>query len=244
MRKQNLLRRSIGIGLLSALGLLGGTAQAAVGYCVLPTPTSSTLSLTDITFTIGSTVYSPTDCYGLTDTGSSNVANNLTYVNGLRWEEFVGGVKDDLGGGNNSATVDGIQYTLTTLTNGGSGLDTTQTWSLAWTDSNGAALPNFPATVDFALLWNGGNHDAFYLFEDVLLPTSPNSGNGLVYIKATNPPGNSDLGTSHVDVFFSNATSTTFQSPTAVVPEPGTLSLIGAAFLSGLFRFRRRKTAV
>jgi hypothetical protein len=249
MLKHKLSRTSIGIALFCTLGAFAsGAAQAAVGYCVAPAPASSTLSLADITFTIGSTVYSPTDCYGLVDTGSADVTNNLNYVNGLRWEDFLGGVKDDIGGGSNSTTVDSIQYTLSTLTNGGSGLNTTQTWSLAWSDSNGSALPNLPATVDFAVLWNGGNNDAFYLFEDVVLPISPNFGDGLIYIKATNPPGNSDLGTSHIDVFFSDATNPTFDPPTGgdpnPTPEPGTLSLLAASMLGAVALSRRRKTAV
>jgi hypothetical protein len=164
-------------------------------------------------------------------------------VNSLRWDSFAGGVKDDAGGGSNQTTVDSILYTLTTgtLNNGGT-LNSTQQWTLSWADTNGATAPNLPISVDFALLWNGGNQDVFYLLNDVVLPISPSFGTGLIDIKVTNPPGNSDIGTSHLDVFVSNATAThTTPGGISPVPEPATLSLLGAAMLGGLFSYRRRQ---
>lgn len=95
--------------------------------------------------------------------------------------------------------------------------------------------------MDFALLWNGGNKDVFYLFNDVVLPISPSFGTGLIDIKVTNPPGNSDIGTSHIDMFISN-TGATHTTPGGIpIPEPGTLSLLGAAILGGLFSRRRQR---
>ena len=229
----------IGLAVILATGaLLGSTsASATAGYCVPPAPlTTDGLALTDVTFTINLTQYSPVDCYGLVNTGASDVPTNLAYVNGLRWEDFVNGVKDDINGGGNSVTIDSIQYTLTTGANTGSGTNTQQAFTLAWSDTNGSAAPNLPVFIDFALQWNGGNNDAFYLFQNVLLPMSPTSGSGIINIVAMNPPGNSDLGTSHLDMFFTNTRPVRPDQP---VPEPGTILLFGIG-LAGLALRRRQ----
>ena len=238
-------RRGLGVAVLGAVGLgLSGGAAATAGYCVAPAPlTTDGLALTDVTFTIGTTDYSPVDCYGITDTGSSNIGtigsgDVLDFINGLRWDDFTNGVQD---GG--TLTVDSIQYTLTNNGDTGSGLNTVSNWSLSWVDTNGATTPNLPVFVDFAIDWKGGNNDVFYLFQNVLLPASPTSGSGTIDIKVTNPPGNSDLGTSHLDVFVSNTTPGQPDVPPPTVPEPGTLFLIGSALLGLALAQRRRSRA-
>jgi len=100
-------------------------------------------------------------------------------------------------------------------------------------DTNGATVPNLPVLVNFALDWKGGNNDVFYLFQDVLLPLSPTSGSGTIEIKVTNPPGNSDIGTSHLDLFFSSTRSPPDNPPDTNVPEPATLAQVPAATRSG-----------
>ena len=69
--------------------------------------------------------------------------------------------------------------------------------------------PNLPVTVDFAIDWKGGNYDVFYLFDDFVLPASPLNASGQIEIRVMNPPGNADLGTSHLAAYFSNATGVT-----------------------------------
>ncbi|MDQ2917335.1 MAG: PEP-CTERM sorting domain-containing protein [Pseudomonadota bacterium] len=205
---------------------------ATVGYCVAPAPLTTSLALTDVTFTIGSTNYSPTDCYGLTDTGNSSVANNLAFVNGLRWEDFVNGVKADVNS-SDSVTVDNISYTLAPGSDTGSGTNTFSHFTLSWSDTNGPAAPNLPRNVDFALQWNGGNNDAFYLFQNVTLSSNPLSGSGVIAIEAMNKPGNSDLGSSHLDLFLTNTSPPpSGDLPPPTVPEPATLLLIGSALLA------------
>ncbi|HEX6136786.1 MAG TPA: PEP-CTERM sorting domain-containing protein [Casimicrobiaceae bacterium] len=239
MRAGSSLRGGLGIALLGAIGLgFSASAAATEGYCIPPAPlTTDGLALTDVTFTIGATSYSPADCYGITDTGSSSIGTALTFVNNLRWEDFVNGVQDT--GSGTSVTVDAIQYTLTMGADSGSGLNTFSNWTLSWADTNGASTPNLPVLVDFALDWKGGNNDVFYLFQNILLPASPTSGSGTINIKVVNPPGNSDLGTSHIDVFFSNTQSPPDQPPDQPLPEPGTVLLIASALL-GLGLARRR----
>ena len=231
----------------SAVGLfVTSGVQATPGYCLASSGTQTTdpIATSDVSFLIGSTINNPIDCYGIVDTGSSNVADNLTFVNSLSWQDFAGGIKDDTGGGSNSATVDDIAYTLSTgtLLNPGT-LNSLQQWTLSWSDTNGATAPNLPVTVDFALQWNGGNQDVFYLFDDVVLPIDPSSGTGTIDVKVTNRPGISDIGTSHLSVYLSEVKDGDGEvtPPLLPVPEPGTLSLIGLAalLLAGASRFRR-----
>ncbi len=228
----NVFRNTLAAAVIGLGGLIAsGAASATAGYCIAPAPqTTDGLTLSDAVFTIGATNYSPVDCYGLTDTGSSDVANNLTFVNNLRWENFVNGVKDDVGGGSNVFTVNSIQFTLTAGADTGSGTNQFSNWTLSWSDTNGAAAPNLPVDVDFALQWNGGNNDAFYLFQNVVLTSSPTTGSGTINIRAMNNPGNSDLGTSHIDLFFTTPVPDT-RSVDQKIPEPSTILLIGAALL-------------
>ena len=238
-------RRGLGVAILGAVGLgLSGGAAATAGYCVAPTPlTTDGLALTDVVFTIGTTDYSPVDCYGLVNTGSSDLSTNLTYVNNLRWEDFVNGVKDDVGGGTNSVTVDSIQYTLTAGADTGSTTNMVSHWTLSWSDTNGATPPNLPLSVDFAVQWNGGNNDAFYLLQNVLLPVTPTSGSGSINIVAMNNPGNADLGSSHINLYFTNTRPAQPDEPPPTVPEPGTVFLIGSALLGLALAQRRRSRA-
>src|SRR4051794_6797900 len=125
------------IVIVAAFLLAKSTAViASPGYCA-SSPSGTDLSLPDVTFTVGSTVYTPSDCYGLVDTGSSNVANNLAYVNNLSWQSFVNGVKDDTAGGSNSVTVGNILYTLTAGGTTGTGTNTFESFDLSWADANG-----------------------------------------------------------------------------------------------------------
>jgi len=245
MKALHFLRKGAGVAVLGAIGLgVSGGAAATEGYCIAPAPlTTDGLALTDVVFTIDGTNYSPVDCYGITDTGSSNIGtigsgDVLDFINGLRWIDFVNGVQD---GG--TITVDSIQYTLTNDGDSGSGLNTVSNWSLSWSDTNGASTPNLPVFVDFAIDWKGGNNDVFYLFQNVLLPASPTSGSGTINIKVTNPPGNADIGTSHLDVFFTNTRPGQPDEPPPTVPEPGTLFLIGSALLGLALAQRRRSRA-
>jgi len=227
-----------GILIAAAFLLAKSTAViASPGYCT-SSPSGTDLSLPDVKFTIGSTVYTPSDCYGLVDTGSSDVANNLAYLNNLSWQSFVNGVKDDTAGGSNSVTVGNILYTLTAGGTSGTGTDTFELFNLSWADANGPVAPNLPVLVDLVLQWNGGNNDAFYLFDNVLLPVSPSWASGQIEVRAMNNPENSDLGTSHLDAYFSDP------GPPLItrkidVPEPATILTLGVG-LAALGWSRRR----
>ncbi|MCB1858339.1 MAG: PEP-CTERM sorting domain-containing protein [Gammaproteobacteria bacterium] len=222
--------------LLALAGVFAtGTAQAVPGYCLPPAPVQTDgLALTDATITIDATTYSPVDCYGVVDTGNSSLANNLTYLNNLRWDDFLGGIKDDIGGGLDpeaSGTFGGLSYSIETLSDTGSGLNKVSNFKISWSDANGAAAPNLPAMVDLALQWKGANGDVFYLFEDLELLADPTSGTGSIEIKVTNKPGNADNGTSHLSAFFRQAVSSG-PGPGPGIPEPAPLLLIALGGLA------------
>jgi hypothetical protein len=175
------------------------------------------LAVTDATFEIGATTYTADDCYGLTDTGASNIADVLTFVNDnlTNWDDFDAGVKDNAGGGSDAegtVTISGIQFTLTTTTLTGSGGSQFQEWTLSWVDQAGA--PDLPMSFDFVAIHNTANTDALYLFEDVIIPASPTMGTGTIDIKIMNKKGN-DQGTSHMTLLFREGIPTTSGATTS-----------------------------
>ena len=225
------------IGSLASPGVFGkpiGSSPPAptltTGYCVAPDQTTYPLALTDVSFTIGGTEYTPTDCYGVAEFGPSSLSDNLTDLNDLRWSEvFVGGVKDDYApAGGTGGSVGGINYVLTANPQPADKL--TQDWTLSWSDADPLTPPNLPVLVDFAFLWNGGNVDVVYLFQNVLLSLAPNNfGSGTIEVNAKNN-GSQTPGTSHLDVFFTESrTPVPDEPPPPTVPEPGVLVLMATA---------------
>jgi hypothetical protein len=248
MTRENSITQILSVFAIGTIGALAGAPadafQASPGYC--PTsnysPTSGNgLSVSDISLAIsGVGTFSANDCYGAVDAGgSSSVADILSYANGLQWDNFVNGVQAQAGAGT-SVIVGGIQYTLTAGATSGTGTDTFVAFSLSWLDTNGAASPNLPLSVDFAIDWKGGSYDVFYYFDDFIFPNNPLTGTGTIEIKVMNPPSNADLGTSHLTALFGNATSPP-GPPTTSVPEPGTLSLLAIAAVLGC-RVRSRRS--
>jgi len=166
---------------------------------------------TDINLTINGTTYNPTSCATDVQTGANNPTAETTAMN----TAFGGGLtflaKDD----GTSQTVNGIKYTVDTPTG--------TSWTVGWTDVNGAAAANLPLIVNFAALINGGNNGDAYLFTNVLLPAPPNnSGSGNFTITFQNVNGTNIPGLSHLTL-----AGTTVGSPPDPIPEPMTMALLG-----------------
>ncbi len=211
MRKASL----IGSSALCAL-LLAGHAHAA------PCTTA------DVSFTIGTTTYLPTSCAdGLSQTGGpaaetgslgTGLGTSLTY----------------LGNSDDSSVVSGLGgVTFQVTANGG----VSGSWNVTWIDV--AGLPNLPLILDLGVGLFGGNAGSGYLFDDVLLPTSPTTGTGMFNITFTNKGGqNPDL--SHLLLAGADPRAPD-APPHTNIPEPASWGLVGTAMVAiGLFRRKRR----
>ncbi|SNT39387.1 PEP-CTERM protein-sorting domain-containing protein [Noviherbaspirillum humi] len=169
---------------------------------------------------------SATNCFGTFDSGSSSLATMQTYVNNNSSNFFGGGwtgvVKDDAGGGSTEGNniFNGIQFALSALGN--------NTFTLNLTDTNPSAPLNLPATFDLLGVLNGGNVDAAYFFDDILLDTS-NNGSYTISFKNN---GGQIPGLSHLDILVRDGRNTN-------VPEPGPLSLLAIGIM-GFMWVRRR----
>jgi len=257
--------RSNSLKLLLQAGtlILGATALFAThnayavptpGYCIDPVPVNM-LSVYDASITIGANTSTSvaSDCYGIVNTGRSNLDNNLTFVNGLRWDDFVGGITDDTIDANAATgTFGGITYSIKFEADSGSGLDRFSNYRITWEDANGVDEPNLPVLVDLVLQWKGNTNSVFYLFEDLKLLADPKFGIGTIDIKVTNSQNNSrnsnglnDTQTSHLSAFFGQAVSfhDPETNPNATIPEPMPLILIALGGLAlGWFNRNNQQT--
>lgn len=209
-------------GMVGFVGLLGAFAQ--------PASASPSCLLTDINLTINGTTYNPVSCFTDVQTAANDPATETAKLSTLFGAQtFL--AKDD----GTKGTLNGIQFALDTPTG--------NTWTVSWTDVNGAAPNNLPETIDFAVLINGGNNGDAYKFNDVLLPAPPNnSGGGSFTITFLNPGGNTP-GLSHMILTGSDDKIVVCPdcviNPTNGVPEPMSLSLLGLGLL-GLAAVRKR----
>jgi PEP-CTERM motif len=206
--------------------LLAGLALACVS--ALAPASAALLSSSTMSLTIDGTTYNPIDSIDGINNGSFAVETaNLNTAFG---SSFVYLDKsDDV----SSSGIGGITFTVTapSVNNG--------TWTVAWTDTNLALLPNLPISIDFAVGLFGGNgsnaNGAGFLFSNVLLPISPNTGSGAFDINFLNPGGNQP-NLSHLTLTGGNV-----HAPTVGVPEPLTLSLLGSGLIGlGCVRYRRQ----
>lgn len=200
---------------------------------VADTVLGSLLSLSDADLKIGSTTYTPSNCYGDFDPGNSNAVTETGALN-----DIFGGLSDpiklyhlDGSGQTASATgLGGITFVVGTTLGDDEG-----TWTVTWTDSNSSAPANLPLYVDLALLLNGGNNNAAYLFSSVLLPVSPATGSGAFNIQFLNNGGNQP-NISHLTL-----AGRIGSTPRIIeVPEPASLMMFGAGLL-GLWIVGRRR---
>jgi hypothetical protein len=213
--------------------LIAGVALAALTGFIAPA-SAGLLSTSTMSLTINGTIYNPISSIDGVNNGNptAETANLNTALNttGFVYLDTSDSTASTTGIGG------GITFTVTAPTNTSDG-----TWTVAWTDTNTALLPNLPLTLDLEVGLFGGNgknaNGAGFLFSNVLLPVSPNSGSGSFDIDFINH-GDEQPDLSHMTLTGGNA-----HGATTPVPEPLTLSLLGTGLVGlGMIK-RHRRTA-
>ena len=222
-------------GLISAGAVMlasAGTAQAA-SYCQPGTSNADGMSLSDVTFSGNLPTPSADDCYGIlqgTDvpTGpGSGSADKASVINGLglTWgTDWTYLVKDDAAGGTTAGTFGGINYTL----NSGAAATSGQ-----WTLTAGPASL-LPVYVDFVVVLKSSTAYALWFFDEVKIDGS-DGGTWTSVFKNQNGKLQ-DL--SHLSLYVREGDTV---DPPIVIPEPGSLALVGLALAAAGLGARRRR---
>lgn len=188
---------------------------------------SATVSPSDLTLTIGSTVYAPTEAVSPVDNGSpTQETAGLNTALGTS----LGFLAKSDNANPGSGTYQGITFTVDT-SSGDSG-----SWTVMWQDINGAQPLNLPLIMDLGVGLFAASDGAGYLFEDVLLPVDPNAGAGTFTISFDPNKHGAYPDISHLTLIGGDPRSPSNDVP---VPEPMSAVLLGGGLL-GLRLLRRR----
>jgi len=220
--------------------LLGAAAVVSSAALLLPQSSlAAACSVNDVSLTIGSTVYAPTACADGVNQGGGPAVETSALGTQLGLAGLVYLDKSD-----DASTPAGIAGVTFQVTAPASGTQNSGNWSVSWNEA--AGLPNLPLTIDFAVALFGGNLGSGYLFDNVLLPVSPNTGNGTFDINFTNNGGQQPA-LSHLLLASAGFSTPPCTGPGCggggggSVPEPAPIALMGLA-LAGMAAFKRRRT--
>jgi PEP-CTERM motif len=220
--------------------LLGGIAAIAFsGTALAGQIPSSSCSNSDLSLTIGTTIYTPVKCLPnilSTPLNPSNIVSEMNTAFGFTTPATAFKLATNWSNTTNPGTVDGIDYSIT------ASAVTKGTFTVTWADHNPSGSLTLPIVTDFLVGLDGGSTGDGYEFTNVILPITPNSGTGTFTISFLNG-GNQTPGLSGITLAVGDDVAcgrTNGCDPTTrSVPEPATIAVLGTGLL-GLGFIRRR----
>jgi hypothetical protein len=221
--------------------LLGGIAAIAFSGTAMAGPSipPTTCSNSDLSLTIGTTVYNPVKCLPnilSTPLNPSNVVSEMNTAFGFTTPATAFKLATNWSNTTNAGTVDGIDYSIT------ASAVTQGSFTVTWADHNPAGALTLPIVTDFLVGLDGGSTGDGYLFDNIILPVTPNSGTGTFTISFLNH-GNQTPNLSGITLAVGDDADcgpTNGCTPvTRTVPEPTTIAVLGVGLL-GLGFIRRR----
>lgn len=248
------IKKLLAAPFLLGFSVIGNNLQAA--SC----SGNGSFSTSDVTFenfAVDPTVQiDSTACHVGVPSGA-NPTDELNFVN-TQWSALYGGgnfefaAKDDIGSTADDVTnsVLGITWSLVfdaATDADGNTTPESGTWTLGWSDPSPADLPDY---FDFVVLFKaasppGQDGDvAAYLFDELLIPADPTTGEGSYVVNLTNPGGNfAEL--SHGTLFVRGGSTPPPPPPpppSGNVPEPGILAMLGLSAIGFGMMGSRKKT--
>lgn len=243
------MKRNLAAVMVAAVLLGGGASAALAADCSVYTSVngggsapanSSVLNTTNVKLN----GVDSDDCAGHYALGDSALATSVTVANAntlFGHTDWLGAAKVD-SNSSEFGVFSGLKFELVSVIGLG---QTTGSFTLQVTDTNGLAPANLPATLDLAIMLSkGAGINDFYFFNDEVVNAS---NAGTFTVGFTNPNGNSLQELSHINVLvrdIRSGPSCPTGDPTCSpqqIPEPGTIVLVGLALL-GLSRAARRRT--
>jgi hypothetical protein len=205
-------------------------------------------SNSDVSLTIGATTYTADQCAPIS-VSNGNLSTDMSALNAALNASnpaFTSYLDSGRSGPDvqTSTIIDGIQISLSAVSQIGS--TNSYSWTLSWSDTNGATADNLPIQLSLIMGIYGGSNEDGYRLDNVVLPSDLLTGSGsfAIVFTAGNGKSTQNPGLSHLDLLIGNVQAVTEipSNDTTSTPEPASLALIGSALVGmGAARRRRRK---